>query len=287
MTKSSASFPLRQLVPFGLELEIDLRKPLSAEEQREFRDLFYKNSLFVFRNQKLSMEDHECVLGYLGNVLKAKGEYRMISTDGNLGAGALAYHSDLSFTEQPFKVISLHALEVNDGQTYTNYVNSIRALEHLPQRLHEKLAGSTALACINVHQSERQLPFNPPSMLPQITRPAIIPHPETSAPVLYISELQTTRIDGYSQPESDALINELFKYLYAADNIYEHRWYNGDLVIWDNIALQHARPDMTGCIPRVLQRVCVADKTFFELCPQFDLEDPRVKKWAAGEPLAI
>ena len=69
--------------------------------------------------------------------------------------------------------------------------------------------------------------------------------------------------------------------------MYEHRWYNGDLVIWDNIALQHARGDMSGCIPRVLQRVCVADKTFFELCPQFDLEDPRIKAWAAGELLEV
>jgi alpha-ketoglutarate-dependent taurine dioxygenase len=287
MAKTPTTLPARQIAPFGLELEIDLNQSLNAEQQREFRDLFYQNSLFVFRNQKLSMADHERVLGYLGNVLTAKGEYRMISTDGNLGAGALAYHSDLSFTEQPFKVISLHALEVNAGQTYTNYANSIRALKKLPQGLREKLADRTALACINVHQSERQLPFNPPSMLPQITRPAIISHPETGAPVLYISELQTARIDGYSQSESDALINELFEYLYAADNIYQHRWYNGDLVIWDNIALQHARPDMTGCVPRVLQRVCVADKTFFELCPQFDLEDPRIKQWAAGEPLAV
>jgi taurine dioxygenase len=281
------TFATIPIAPFGLELDIDLRTPMSAGEQRAFRDLFYENSLFVFRNQKLSIDEQERALGYLGNVLKAQGEYRIISTDGNLGAGALAYHSDLSFTEKPFKVISLQAVDVNDDQTHTCFANSIRALENMPTELRNKIDGHTALASINIHQSKRELPFNPPSILPQITRPAIIPHPETGKPILYISELQTARIDGYSQQDSDALIAELFAYLYADNNVYEHRWYNGDLVIWDNIALQHARGDMSGCIPRVLQRVCVADKTFFELCPQFDLEDPRIKAWAAGELLEV
>jgi len=280
-------FATKAIAPFGLEFDIDLRQPLDVDQQRVFRELFYQNSLFVFRNQQLNMTDHERVLGYLGNVLKAKGEYRMISTDGNLGAGALAYHSDLSFTEEPFKVISLHALAVNDGQTHTRFANSIRALENLPAVLRNKVEGHTALATININQSKRELPFNPPAILPHVTRPAIIPHPETGKPILYISELQTARIDDYSQAESDALLAALFDRLYAGDNTYEHRWFNGDLVIWDNIALQHSRGDMTGCVPRVLQRVCVADKTFFELCPQFDLEDPRIKAWAAGEPLEV
>lgn len=281
------TFTTKPIAPFGLELDVDLRKPMSINAQRQFRELFYENSLFVFRNQKLSLDEQERVLGYLGNVLKAKGEYRMISTDGNLGAGALAYHSDLSFTEEPFKVISLHAIEVNDGQTHTCFANSMRALEKIPAELRNKFEGHTALASINIHQSKRELPFNPPAILPQITRPAIIAHPETGKPILYISELQTARIDGYPPHDSDTLIAELFKHLYAVNNVYEHRWHNGDLVIWDNIALQHARGDMTGCIPRVLQRVCVADKTFFELCPQFDLEDPRIKAWAAGELLEV
>lgn len=287
MKNLSATLRGERLAPFGLELDIDLKQPFSVDRQREFRDLFFQNGLLVFRNQELTMAAHERILGYLGKVLTAKGEYRTISTDGNLGAGALAYHSDLSFTEQPFKVISLHALAVNDDQTCTRFANGIRALAGLPQQLREKIAGRTALACINVHQSERQLPFDPPPMLPQITRPAIISHPLTGVPVLYISELQTARIDGYSPHESETLLAQLFEYLYADHNTYEHRWRNGDLVIWDNIALQHARPDMTGCVPRELQRVCVADKTFFELCPQFDLDDPRIKKWAAGEPLTV
>src|SRR3712207_4964518 len=97
--------------------------------------------------------------------------------------------------------------------------------------------------------------------------------------------MQTARIEGLSQADSDTLLGRLFDALYDPTNVYEHRWNNGDLVIWDNIALQHARCDLTGMRPRRLQRIAVADKSFFDLCPQFDLADPRVAAWASGETL--
>ena len=33
--------------------------------------------------------------------------------------------------------------------------------------------------------------------------------------------------------------------LYREELIYEHDWRNHDLVAWDNIAVQHARPNVT------------------------------------------
>jgi hypothetical protein len=32
--------------------------------------------------------------------------------------------------------------------------------------------------------------------------------------------------------------------MYAPDNVLEHDWQAGDLVLWDNLACQHARPDV-------------------------------------------
>ncbi len=75
---------------------------------------------------------------------------------------------------------------------------------------------------------------------------------------------------GAGAGESDALIKELFDYLYRPENIYEHRWHNGDFLVIDNLALQHARDDVSDVGERTLQRVVVARKSFFELCPQFN-----------------
>ena len=44
---------------------------------------------------------------------------------------------------------------------------------------------------------------------------------------------------------------------HAAERVLEHRWRTGDVVFWDNIALQHARGDLGGVGRRVLQRVIV------------------------------
>jgi taurine dioxygenase len=47
--------------------------------------------------------------------------------------------------------------------------------------------------------------------------------------------------------------------------VYEHTWCNGDIVIWDNIALQHARGSLKSAGRRVLQRVIVGTEG---VCPQ-------------------
>ena len=38
---------------------------------------------------------------------------------------------------------------------------------------------------------------------------------------------------------------------------------------------------------RRLRRVAVADKTFFQLCPQFSIEDPRIIAWGFGATLMV
>jgi len=58
--------------------------------------------------------------------------------------------------------------------------------------------------------------------------------------------------------ESDALLAELFDYLYAPQNIYTHDWQPGDLVVWDNITVQHCRPKPND-VPRTLRRYEVSD----------------------------
>ena len=44
-------------------------------------------------------------------------------------------------------------------------------------------------------------------------------------------------------------------------------WNVGDLVIWDNLAIQHERPDFPTLEPRTMQRVCIHDKVLVDLVP--------------------
>lgn len=124
----------------------------------------------------------------------------------------------------------------------------------------------TAIATI---QSHRTVDYDTSSDLPHQIRPVVISHPRTDEPLLYVGNMQTTRIVGMDREHSDATLDALFRELYREDRIYRHNWNNGDLVIWDNIALQHSRGDLTGMTPRQLQRIVVADKSFSTCCLSF------------------
>lgn len=268
--------------PFGVEVDVKLEWPLPEGLEERLPQLLDEYKLIVFRNQSVSEDDHAKLMALFGPVLGSKGEFRELSSDGNLGSAALTWHSDLAFTEEPFKVISLHAVEVNDGQSWTAFVNGVDTARELPRELADKIAGREAVTPIAVVQSHRAVQYDTPDFLPQQTRPVIIPSPRTGEPVLYINYMQTARIEGMPQEESDALLKALFDELYREDRIYRHYWNNGDLVIWDNIATQHSRCDLSGMHPRRLQRIVCAKKSFFDLLPQFEIGDPRISAWGSG-----
>ena len=66
-------------------------------------------------------------------------------------------------------------------------------------------------------------------------------HPRTGRSLLYVSQQCTIDIEGLPDDENEALLEELFDHLYAEGLVLEHHWREGDLVIWDNVAVQHGR----------------------------------------------
>mgnify|MGYP006197487709 CR=1 FL=1 len=63
---------------------------------------------------------------------------------------------------------------------------------------------------------------------------------------------------------------ELWRYATLPANCFAHRWRVGDLVIWDNVALQHGRRDIPKHEARTLQRVTLGDYTPWELVPDLN-----------------
>ena len=65
----------------------------------------------------------------------------------------------------------------------------------------------------------------------------------------------THEVVGLPATESDELLDRLFERLYDPANVIEHEWGQGDLLVWDNLAVQHGRPnvDESGAV-RTLRR---------------------------------
>jgi taurine dioxygenase len=271
------------LAPFGVEIDLDLSRPLDHRQQESLRALLYREKLLVFRNQGLSAGDQIRALGYFGRVLPPEEEHRELALDGDFGRSRLAYHADLMSTPEPYKLLSLYAIEVDEDGTTTRFIDGARGARALPPALRVRVEALEAVSVMPQVQSHRDIDYDPPAYMPRHCQPVIIDHPVTGEPILYVTELQTARIEGLPQAESDALLAELFTCLYADEAVAEHRWRSGDLVVWDNISLQHARDDQSETGVRRLRRVIVADKGFYELCPEFVMGDPKIGAWGHGE----
>jgi taurine dioxygenase len=44
--------------------------------------------------------------------------------------------------------------------------------------------------------------------------------------------------------DSEDLLEELFEHLYRSEHVYAHEWRERDLIMWDNLAVQHGRPNV-------------------------------------------
>jgi taurine dioxygenase len=79
--------------------------------------------------------------------------------------------------------------------------------------------------------------------------------------------MMTLEILGLARGDGDALLDTLFARLYDPANVYEHHWQTGDLVVWDNLVVQHGRRHVRETSPRTLRRVVFGEKTPWEQWP--------------------
>jgi taurine dioxygenase len=86
-------------------------------------------------------------------------------------------------------------------------------------------------------------------------------------PVVTANAMHSDRVAGLTEAQSEAMLAELFAHLYAPANTYALDWEVGDLAVWDNLALQHHRPDFPATEPRTMQRVCINEKSAHDLVP--------------------
>jgi taurine dioxygenase len=249
-----------RLEPFGVEIERDLSEPLSPPETYHFAELFREHGLILARGQALTMERQRELCGILGPILLRAGEDGYMSNEaGGPSASGLAWHADAAYTDDPFDALSLHALDVVDEASSTRFASAEAAAERLPPTLREALAGREQ-EMIAVHYTKleaRTCDQREPEAQKRGVQPAIYLNPHNGRPCVWASELQTVRLLEMDWEESRDLLHQVYDHLYAPENVLEHRWRNGDLIIWDNIALQHMRGNIEQVGKRLLQRVIV------------------------------
>jgi alpha-ketoglutarate-dependent taurine dioxygenase len=255
------------LKPFGVEVHVDLRDELSTEAVEELRRLYAGHDLLVLRAQQLTMEEQVRALAHLGPILHV--DNGLISRDSPIGLGGaeLCFHSDYCYSPEPLHGISLHALDVVDGETSTRFASGRRAYDETPAELRRRLEGLEALQVFGARLDVRNRLADLDPRLPKTAHPLVQPHFGTGGSFLFAPEMTTDSIPGLPADEGEAIIQDVFGLLYDDANVLEHIWCIGDLVIWNNVTVVHARADNSRVDRRVLQRVTLGTKGYFDLYP--------------------
>ena len=76
------------------------------------------------------------------------------------------------------------------------------------------------------------------------THPLVVVHPVTGRKGLFVNPTYVVKIDTLSNAESAMMLRFLYRHLHPAGLfIYRHRWEEGDILVWDQLATIHLAPN--------------------------------------------
>jgi taurine dioxygenase len=269
-----ADLQVRNLKPeFGAEVTgLNPVTPLDPATVRQLRALFDDRGLLVFPQLKPDARFQT----YLAEQLVQDepvdleslfiDELHQVSNVEKVAAvpiGRIMFHCDTMWVVEGCKAISLYGKVVEPGAIPTIFVSSAHAWKTLPDDLKARVKGKFAVHCADA-TGQRRNHISDDVMVVDfgsrdtLSLPIAYRHPRTGQTLLYVCPQLTHHIDGMSDDESEELLDALFDHMYAEKNIYTHQWRQGDMILWDNIAMQHARPDLREeGAPRTLRKTLV------------------------------
>lgn len=271
--------PLSPVV--GARVEgIDWREPVDEAMALAVNEAFLRHCVLCFPDQKITPEDQLRFARLFGS---ADGEFRkppsenvqdsiqkrgmMLVTNirkngkaiGFLPDGEMQFHSDGAHRKMPYRATTLYAIKIPTHGGETLFANLQVAYDALPEETKRRIDGLQTRIAYNYDATSREGTDENAANIGTAVHPLVKVHPGSGRKSLYLSRLMTRSVVGMERTESDALLEALFEHAEKPEFIYAHRWTPGDLVIWDNRAVNHARADFPADQLRLLRRYTVSE----------------------------
>ena len=273
----TTAFDISKLeAPIGAEIVgLDLRRKLTHEDVSAVLRAWYEYQVVVIRDQELSPQQLVEFTRQLGEpgvprmpsqavrdiIPDLPPEVMVVSNvriDGKpLGLahdGEMWFHSDMCYVETPHRATMLYAVDLPSTGGDTLFADMYAAYDNLSLDIRDRLEGMTALQVHDYKRTERPGVDLDLTKVGNYAHPVFVTHPKTGKKAVYVNRLMTARIEGLEKAESDSLLEELFAITEDPAIVYAHIWQPGDLVIWDNRCITHARTDFPANERRLLHR---------------------------------
>jgi alpha-ketoglutarate-dependent taurine dioxygenase len=252
-------------------MNLDLRQPVSPELAAALRAAWRRFHVLLLRRQTIDIEQQRRFVGCFGELQppRSRAGERVnpdvmyvanVAVDGEMGdlpEGDMQFHADQCYYDTVAGGAVLYAIEVPSRGGNTLFGSTARAYQTLPPDLKKRIEGREVEFVYDYRQNAYHRPAETLANAPRAVHPAVIAHPATGEPQLFVNRLMAHNIVGMPHAESDALLQRLFEHMERPDMIYEHVWRVGDVIVWDNFGTVHARTDFDPAERRLLRRMAI------------------------------
>ena len=246
-----ASIQVDKLTPHaGAEIRgVDLAQPLDEPTFKEIHAALIDNGVIFFRDQHLTPEQQKAFGRLFGDLhlhpaapslLEGHPEILVIHADENSKhVAGENWHSDVSCDLEPPMGSILYMQELPAVGGDTLFASMYAAYEALSEPMKRFLEPLTAR-----HEGEhvyrgRYGVNDTGKVFPRAEHPVVRTHPVSGRKALFVNGGFTTRITQLARPESDALLQFLFRHVETPEFHCRFRWQVNSVAFWDNRCVQH------------------------------------------------
>jgi taurine dioxygenase len=245
------SIQVEKLTPHaGAEIRgVDLSRPLDERTFKEVHAALIDNGVVFFRDQHLTPDQQKAFGRLFGelhmhpaapSLLEGHPEILVIHADENsTRVAGEVWHSDVSCDLEPpmGSILYMHELPPVGGDTL--FASMYAAYEALSEPMRRFLEPLTAM-----HEGEhvyrgRYGVNDTGRVFPKAEHPIVRTHPVSGRKALYVNSGFTTRIVQLTRPESDALLQFLYRHVETPELHCRFRWQVNSVAFWDNRCVQH------------------------------------------------
>ena len=244
-------------------LNLDLRE-IDDAGFAEIRRAFLDNCMLVFRDQQLGAADLSAFARRWGEVfhtphatsLEGFPDVIAIRNRGKAGTTTEYWHTDSVFAPVPpaLSILASQVLPPAGGDTM--FANQYLAYETLSPGL--RALAETLRAGYYRAANMGRLMGDSSAAVKTAVHPVVRTHPETGRKALYLSYDPTVRLEGFSEPESRAIVALFAAHATQPALCYRHRWQPGDVAMWDNRSAIHYAVHDYGDQERLHYRTTIA-----------------------------
>jgi taurine dioxygenase len=264
---------------FAREVQgVPLWQPVSERDRAAMLAAYRDTGVLVFRRQALS-EDELVAFGRMIGAPSIYAETAWLSTKpeviilsnllasdgsmlGGLSNNKLDWHTDQSYYAQPVTGCFLYGVELPAEGGQTSWASLYTAYETLPAALRKAVDGAVGTFSFAArvggknrkkndnHDTERRI-----RETPDVKHPLVNVNPRTGRKALFIDPKTVTGVDGMADDEAVDLLDQLLAHTVRPENIYDHDWQPGDLVLWDNAVVLHKREGFPNETSRLVKRM--------------------------------